>query len=53
MSEKKLMKHIYEAKEDGIGKRGRPLTRWLDGVINMLIEKGMTIQPAERCAQYR
>ena len=44
------MKRIFSG-VDGIRERGRPYTRLLHGVGNMLNEKGVTIQPARRCAK--
>ena len=45
------VKRIYRAEVDGTRGRGRPRTRWLDGMRKVLSEKGMTIQHADRCLQ--
>ena len=42
-----LVKRIYGG-VDGTGGRGRPRTRWLDGVRKVLGERGMTIQHVGR-----
>ena len=38
---------------DGTRRRDRPRTRWLDGVIKVLGERGMTIQQAKVCMKDR
>ena len=53
MSEERLVKRIYRAGVDGMRGRGRPRTRWHDGVRKVIGERGMTIQQAERCVQDR
>ena len=53
MSEEGIVKRINRAGVDGKRGRDRPRTRWHDGVREVLGERGMTIQQAERCLQDR
>ena len=53
LSEERLVKRICRAEVELMSGRGRPQTRWRDGVRKMLGEKVITIQQAESCMKDR
>ena len=53
MDEERLVRRVYESNVEGTRRRGRPRKCWMDGVLNVLNEKGLDIQRARECVHDR
>ena len=53
MEEDRLVKRVYQSDAMGVRMRGRPRRGWMDGVIDILGRKGLSIEEARECVQDR
>ena len=53
MSEDRLVKKVQESEVDGVGARGRPRYRWVDGVRRALSRRSLELEDARVCARDR
>ena len=53
MEEDRLVKRVYQSDVMGVRRRGRPRRGWMDGVIDILGKKGLSIEEARECVQDR
>ena len=47
MADERMAKRVYESDVRGVGRRGRPIKCWMDGVKEVLARKGLNIQEAK------
>ena len=53
MSVERIVKKVYKSKVDGVRRVGRPRRRWLDGVKDVLLGRGQSVQEAVHLARDR
>ena len=53
MNEERMVRRVYESSVHGTRRRGRPRKCWMDGVVNVLNERGLNIETARQCVNER
>ena len=53
MNEERMVRRVYESSVNGTRRRGRPRKCWMDGVVNVLNERGLNIETARQCVNER